>query len=406
MTIHILGRQPALGLAELESLYGPARLTSVQPEAAVLDITDPKQPSPDRLGGTIKTAELLSRLETSDWNKVIDYLVKSLPKHVGHFPDGKIKLGISVIGFDVNVKSINAAGLKLKKSIKNTGRSVRVVPNTEPVLSSAQTMHNNLASGLGHELVLVRDGNSTLVGKVNWVQDINSYTKRDRSRPKRDTRVGMLPPKLAQIIINLAGKHVLPKEAQIDPDHPVNKEKRQSRLLDPFCGTGVILQEAALMNYAVYGTDLDERMIRYTRDNLNWLKDTTRMRFDWYLHEADATDTQWQQPFDLVATETYLGRPFSALPSPEVLGDVIQDVNTILKKFLQNIADQTASGFRMCVAVPAWKTGEKFKHLPLIDCLGELGYNRVSFRHAATKDLIYYRPGQIVARELLVLTRK
>jgi hypothetical protein len=46
------------------------------------------------------------------------------------------------------------------------------------------------------------------------------------------------------------------------------------------------------------------------------------------------------------------------------------------------------------------------RHLPLIDQISDLGYNRVSFEHAEPEDLIYYRSDQVVARELLVIVRK
>jgi hypothetical protein len=36
------------------------------------------------------------------------------------------------------------------------------------------------------------------------VQDIDAYAERDFERPMRDAFVGMLPPKLAQIMLNLA----------------------------------------------------------------------------------------------------------------------------------------------------------------------------------------------------------
>jgi len=63
-------------------------------------------------------------------------------------------------------------------------------------------------------------------------------------------------------------------------------------------------------------------------------------------------------------------------------------------------------GFRLCLAVPAWQTGRNFKHLPLLDQLTDMGYNRVSFVHAGGNDLIYHREGQIVGRELVTLIRK
>jgi hypothetical protein len=107
-----------------------------------------------------------------------------------------------------------------------------------------------------------------------------------------------------------------------------------------------------------------------------------------------------------VATETYLGRPFTSRPSPEVLAQTVADCNLIIKKFLKNMLGQLQPGARLCVAVPAWQTGKNvFKHLPLVDQIEQIGYNRIRFEHS--KDaLLYYREDQVVARELLVITRK
>jgi hypothetical protein len=60
----------------------------------------------------------------------------------------------------------------------------------------------------------------------------------------------------------------------------------------------------------------------------------------------------------------------------------------------------------MCIAVPAWKKKDGFVHLPTLEKLTELGYTRLSFESADEQDLIYHRPDQTVARELVVLIRK
>jgi tRNA G10 N-methylase Trm11 len=301
-----------------------------------------------------------------------------------------------------------ATGLSLKKVIKQTGRPVRLVPNKEIELNSASVLHNNLVGPSGLELVLVRDGKRTLVAQTMQVQDIDSYTVRDRERPKRDARVGMLPPKLAQIIINLAA-------ADTDLLKGVY-------LLDPFCGTGVLLQEAALMGIDVYGTDLEPRMIEYSDANLQWLLTLPENRVTphsadgkyYRLEVGDATDYTWSPVPDTVACETYLGRPFTDLPTPEVLNQTISECNLIIKKFLTNIHGQLARGTRLCLAVPAWQVRRnQFRHLPFLenqdssalDPLRNLGYNRISFEHARNEELIYYRADQIVARELLVLQK-
>jgi hypothetical protein len=147
-------------------------------------------------------------------------------------------------------------------------------------------------------------------------------------------------------------------------------------------------------------------MIDYSNRNLEWLAERHDLTGKTLLLETgDATNYEWQ-PFDTIAGETYLGRPFSSEPKTDVLNEVMRDVDLIHRKFLQNVARQTKAGFRMCIAVPAWKTKNGFKHLKTLDNLEDLGYTRMSFVHADTRDLLYYRENQVVARELVTLIRK
>ncbi len=403
-SLFILGRQPAIGLAELESLYGAAILRPIEDSAALLDI-EPDQVDFDRLGGSIKFCKVLTTLDTTDWREVERYLLASVPGRIEYLPEGKMQLGLSVYGLRVTPQHMMATGLSVKKVIKQTGRSVRLTPNKELALNSASVIHNNLTGPTGWELVFVRSGTRTIVAQTLQVQDIDSYTARDRDRPKRDARVGMLPPKLAQIIINLAVSSIRPMAG--------------ATLLDPFCGTGVVLQEASLMGFEIYGSDLDPRMVEYTDANLQWLNDRrgkheasdTRT---YNLEVGDATNHRWTPQPSFVASEVYLGRPFTALPDSQTLNLTTSECNLIIKKFLRNIHGQLPARARLCLAVPAWQTRrDQFKHLPFLgepagsrlDSLAELGYNRISFEHARTEDLIYYRADQIVARELLILEK-
>ncbi len=416
-SVAILGRQPALGIAELESLYGADKLTVIGEQAVLIDM-DPSKINFSRLGGTIKLAQLLSIQDTADWQDLQIWLKQTVPQHLQYLPEGKLQLGISTYGLHVSPSRINASGLELKKAIRTAGRSVRLVPNKTSELNSAQVLHNHLTGPLGWELLFIRDGSRTYAAQTVHVQDIEAYAARDQARPKRDARVGMLPPKLAQIIINLAvgqvESTVLPFDKLRAGSPPIRQAQgRQSTVLDPFCGTGVMLQEALLMGYEVYGTDLEPRMVEYSATNLKWLSQKYNLAGTSQVIQGDATNYSWQQPVDLIAAETYLGRPFSALPNQAVLEEVMRDVDTIHRKFLRNVARQTKPGFRMCIAIPAWKTHDSrltthdsFKHLPMLDQLTDLGYTRTSFVHASNQDLIYHRPEQVVARELVVLTRK
>lgn len=406
-TICILGRQPALGLAELESRFGSENVEIIQPGIALLKTEG--ETDFNRLGGTIKAAKFQIRLNFTNWHQIVRHLRDHVPQHLVYIPEGKITMGMSVYGLNLGSKDINAAALSLKKTIRQAGRSARVVPNQNPILNTAQILHNNLTGPNGMELLLIKHGNTTILAQTKWVQDIEAYRRRDQERPMRDARVGMLPPKLAQTILNLAVGQTTSDDLTV---------------LDPFCGTGVLLQETLLMGYGAYGTDLDPRMVEYSEKNLDWLfnafrrdipqgrscdprthiefKDVKEPRIE----VADATNHTWHKPFDTIATETYLGRPFSSAPDEHTLQKVIQDVNSIAHKFLENVARQTESNFRICIAVPAWHVRGRVKHLPLLDHLEKMGYNRVRFVHAATSELVYHREGQIVGRELVVLIRK
>jgi tRNA G10 N-methylase Trm11 len=385
----ILGRQPALGLAELESLYGSEAIQPVGAQAVLVDLP-PADIDHRRLGGTIKVCKVLTEIPSTDWNVITEYLVEHVPKHVCCLVPGKVKFGISVYDHKVNPRAINATGLSVKKASKAVERSMRVVPNKEQALNAAQVLNNKMTDELGMELVLVRNINKIILAQTTSVQDIDAYAARDQERPARDARVGMLPPKLAQTIINLA------------------KPTKDSSILDPFCGTGVLLQEGVLMGNNVYGTDIEERMIDYSRKNLDWLSQQypDRLTDRTYLLEAgDACNFEWQD-FDVIACETYLGRPFSTEPNQDKLREIIQDVDTIHRKFLKNVLTQTKPGFRMCIAVPAWHTKNGVKHLPMLDHLTDMGYTRISFVHSKNKDLVYHRENQIVGRELVALIRK
>ncbi len=374
-------------------MFGPLAVVPAGSTAALVD-KSPEDIPLERLGGTLKVCKLLTEVPSNRWEPIKKHIINVLPQHLPYIPEGKIRLGLSVYDMKIPVAEINKTGLAIKNVIKDFGRSVRVVPNNEPALSTAQTIHNQLTGQTGLELVIIGLGDRDLLAQAVKVQNIEAYAARDQKRPKRDARVGMLPPKLAQIIINISTGLPVDQPATIT-------------VLDPFCGTGVILQEALLMGYNAVGTDLDQRMVDYAEENINWLRQNKpELSGLLSINQGDATAYKWPKGVSCISSETYLGRPFSSQPKPEVLNEVVRDVDTIHKKFLQNITHQTRPGFRMCVAVPAWKTSSGFRHLPSLDHLNRLGYTRQSFVHASDDQLIYHRPDQIVGRELVTLIRK
>lgn len=391
--LFILGRQPEISLAELNAVFGsPANLLANH--VASLDITAEEAMSQaNRLGSIVKIAESVSRI-----GDLAEATVKSAVKQIFTGVEGKITLGISAYGKNTN-KGLAAEIARNAESALQPTNSVRLVPVTEAELSSATVGHNKLAHGNPKkvELNFVRPmTGEIIISKTCFVQDIAAYTFRDRSRPKRDAHNGMLPPKLAQTTINLArGASETDKTADTKPI-----------LLDPFCGTGVVLQEAALMGLRVVGTDLSDRMIDFTRENLDWLAATHHLDVESKLLPADATEFNWHNllrpnTIKFVATETYLGRPYVNAPSLSELKSNIANCDVVIRKFLTNIAGQLDSGTGLCVAVPCWFVAGKRHHLPCSYHIDQLGY-----RNMVNLPLIYHREEQIVGRELLVLQKR
>ena len=385
MYISILGRQPAISIAELERVYGYVRWFSDISALIETDATVDIQ----RLGGSQKIGKVIAELPNGDWMRASMKIVQHYSKVWADY-EGKITLGISAYGFKVDTRDIQKTGLILKGKLKSTTASLRLVPNQEAALSTATSHHNKLGlSDNKVELIVVRGTKGIIIAESTGAQNITALAARDQGRPKRDAFVGMLPPKLAQIMVNLSGLE-------------------SGRILDPFCGTGVILQEAGLMHYDVYGTDLAEKMIRYSRENLDWLQESHHIKVNYTLNEGDAADTKWQDPIDAVVAETYLGQPFSAPPSSAKLIEVRGNCNYIISQFLKNIGTQIKKDTILVLAIPAWKDKEdNFTHLPLAESepLKKLGYKRTEFTSVNPEQLLYYRPDQVVAREILVLTK-
>lgn len=366
----VLGRQPEISLAELATLFDQVRQSSSELATFSCNTT----PNIDRLGGSLKIAQKLEA-------EPLDFL-KNLP-------DGKITLGISDYSAHASKHSATTLALKFKKILIRHGRSVRVVPNTKAALPTATSIHNGIAGKKPTKVELILADN--LWWKVIGVQDIEAYAKRDQIRPARDAKVGMLPPKLAQILINLCGK--LSDDATI---------------LDPFCGTGVVLQEASLMGYRIQGTDISERMVEYTKKNLQWLAETRNKNFhDLQLDNVslgDATAFKWKQPIDAVACEGYLGKPMSLPPAEIKLKAEKQECKTIVLGFLKNLSGQIESNTPVVIAVPAWlRPDGNYSRLQIVDEISELGYN---VNNKSRRGLLYYREGQVVARDIIILRKK
>ncbi len=128
---------------------------------------------------------------------------------------------------------------------------------------------------------------SVHVGRVLWTVDRASFERR-KNRFMPFFYPASLHPKYARALVNLA------------------RVREDQSILDPFCGTGAILAEAALVGLDPIGTDVSDKMIEGSRRNLSHLG----LEAD--LHACDVGDIERVVgPISGIATDPPYGKSTS-----------------------------------------------------------------------------------------------
>jgi tRNA G10 N-methylase Trm11 len=368
----ILGRQPEIGLIELESLLGS---DCIEPYGRHALLTSP--PDLSRLGGSIKIGRIIARLPLQKLDKLgVDFT--QLPR-----PEEKLTFGVSSYGLRVTSRELEAYGLSVKKLLRAQNSVRYVAPkNGSTELTAAQLKFNRLPDS-GFELVILTRHNEMILGLTEQVQDIDAYAARDYDRPARSASVGMLPPKLAQILINTTSS---------------------TGVYDPFCGTGVVLQEALLMGKFATGSDLSKEMVVASTTNLNWLAETHDLP-SWSIREADAKSVKLSDTNVSIVSEGYLGPNLTREPTPSERSALVQELLPLYRSTLKNLYNQLPNGAEVSLCAPAWRIDGRFRPLEIIDEAVKLGYTIKVFETAPNRTIIYGRDNQIVGRALILLKK-
>lgn len=378
----ILGIHPELSVAELETVT-KAKIDQGSDQAAIFESETHLPELQNTLGGTQKLGEVLGTVK--DHQEIEKHLRALL---IEHEAEGKLKFGISVydLGSPKRTKEIqkymHKTGIQLKKSVRESGRSVRLVTAKEPVLSTVVVTKNKLVEK-GIEFILLVDQSEIHVGVTKAVQDFEDWSHRDYDRPGRDAKSGMLPPKLARIMVNLSG--IKPQEAY---------------LLDPFCGSGTVLMEASLLNFDnVIGSDISKRAIDDTRKNLDWLKGEEYRVADNTLICESATELGKHlndNSIDAIVTEPFLGNPRTGKERVQDVEHSVEALTELYESAFEELSRILKPGGVMVIASPIhFVKGQSFP-VPTIEILKKLGLGQVR------KPLLYKREKQFVGRNILV----
>lgn len=391
----ITGRSPELSLEELIVVLEPLGcIVEVNKRFLIFQDTIDAESLLTQLGGSVKVAKVN---ETRD--SYTDFTVDSWLQVVrAELTDEKKRFdfGASVYSHDIKLKKyVKKLGLELKKHIRKLSLPVRFVHNNEAILSSVAVKKNKL---LGRELCIL-EGEKYYFCTTLGVQDFDSYGKRDYGRPSRNMERGMLPPKVAQIMLNLA------------------RVKPSDRLLDPFCGGGTIVQEALLRGVSkVWGSDNDPAAITEAENNCSWLAQNFKAAKP-TLGVVDVFKLEENykgELFDVVVTESYLG-PARLLKRASLTRKAFQEIQSELNLLFTHLFEALnvilKPKGRVAIIFPIFRLFDQQFHSGNLAAIERLGWKLIKPKlstflsdcHLSARgQLMYSRKDQVVAREIIV----
>lgn len=398
-----LGREPLISAAELLSLLPPTAAVYPDFASGLLFSYEPVKPEEmmARLGGTIKIAE------TVRWEVSEKELLECLTENLRQQP-GKIIFGLSLYGPGApteQLRTIKRLGFEIKKILETAGRSARLIIKDEPTLSSATVTAQKLTTR-GAEYLIYQSGGKFSAARTVAVQPFAEWSERDYGRPGRDDLSGMLPPKLARMLVNLAG---LPLD---------------EALLDPFCGSGTILTEAALLGHKnLIGSDISDKAIADTKQNITWTQSrlparhadashaggpATSYQLQANVFQADVRDLAKKISAHSVAgivTEPYLGPPLKGAEKPAEIQANCAELAELYAAGFQNFTRVLAPRGVVVVIIPQFILRNKTYRVaetlvPKIKKLGFVPQPLLLMELHAEPYLVYRRPGQRVGREI------
>lgn len=368
----VLGSTPELSLAELQSVLPAQLVTSIHPTIAALELENDQRASEimDVLGGTVKILRQEKTLTETSPEAITQELIEVLAQL-----EGKVTFSVGEIGRD-HLPKIEVTDIK--KALKDRGISARYIEGPRPGLSASVLLHQSQVK----EYIILQTATQIYLAKTVAIQDIDEWTNRDRAKPYANRRKGMLPPKVARMMVNLA-----------------TQGRVGGLVYDPFCGTGTVLAEALLMGSHVVGSDLDEESVAGTEQNLAWLKQTYNINGQVTVFGSDVSQVkpnQFPKPVEYIVTEPFLGKQ---TPRPEQVANVFKGLEKLylgaFKAWTHILADQA----RIVIIFPRVQVGKHTAHLKsLIDKLATLGYTMES------ESLNYHRPNAVVERDIHIFT--
>lgn len=388
----MFGTHPRLSLAEFHCIKPRTDAPTLLGTAALFhDLDWDGENLTSRLGGTVKLGDIVLTVEGHELD--LENLVEALAPYLTR---PSVDFGWTAYGGSrATNQKIGKLAIPFKKMLKSHDIAARWVTGKDGTITPAAVAKLKLTTE-GLDLCLFIDGDRIHVGRTTHVQDADAWSHRDYGRPARDERVGMLPPKLARMMVNLA----------MTPGG--------GTLWDPFCGGGTVMMEAALATNAgmILGSDIDDTQVGNAQKNSSWLtaqgifqsKDTQRI----VIFQSDARNVKpsRKSAIDTIVTEGYLGPLLTGAETKTTLDNNVRDITTLWEESLAAWKPLLSKTARLVCVWPAFKTSHGTARVDLEKSLPTLGFrlvNPLTGWDETEGPLLYARPEQRVMRRIVVL---
>ncbi len=332
----------------------------------------------NRLGGFIRFGEVIGDLDS--------FLTP-------YFERKKIVYGISVLGeSEIQIKEIQRLANELKRGFRSSKISTRFILPKRKELNAAQVINNHVIEN-GFELCIFESNSGRMYGNTLGIQDIYSFVKRDIDRPSVDFDMGVLPQKLAHIMCNLTGL-------------------KEGVLWDPFCGSGTILMEAAVLGFDIIGSDIDLGALESVNKNIEWLSkeglinDIKYNIFHLDIHKVerrivkDLKDTG----INAVVCEPFMGPPQKRMLSEAKAQDLLESVRNLYVSLFNVINEVGHKGFKVVLIVPSYRTTKGWLTFNISELVGKKW--DILNREYGAGDLKWKRINSIIARNIFILEKR
>ncbi len=341
----------------------------------------------ERLAGVVKLGDVLFEADLE--NLEVKALAEQLADQIDVRPrDQRVLFGLTVLGSSKDIFALKKLPIELKRTLQDRKRSVRWVTGDHGEISPAAVAKLKLTTE-GYDFVIGVSGKKAVVGLTTHVQNADAWSLRDFGRPFRDAKTGMLPPKLARLMINLA----------------TGDGQDLKSLLDPFCGGGTVLMEAAMMfpDARIVGSDIDSIQLGGSKENFGWLNQEGLVSLSseptLFVSPAKNLERELKQTFDAIVTEGYLGEALRGHEMRPFLMKNKENVEQVWKDALPVLAKLLNPGGRLVCVWPEFVVG---KEVVTTDVSGAAKSAGLTILRS---DLKYGRADQRVVRRIIVLEK-